>query len=77
MAKISDSPEPNRVGVLVLRAWLEGTGRDPQLRVRLVSRADVTRDAEHTASASTIEDALAYVRDWLTHFSAAPWNSAR
>jgi hypothetical protein len=65
------SPDPDRVGVLVLRAWLEGTARDPQLRIRLVGRDDVTRDAEDTASASTIEDALAYVRDWLAQFSAA------
>jgi hypothetical protein len=78
MPKIVNSPELNRVGVLVLRAWLEGTVRDPQLRVRLVSRDDVTRDAEDTASESTIEDALAYVRDWLARFSAtAPRNSAR
>lgn len=78
MPKILDSPEPDRVGVLVLRAWQEGTARDPQLRVRLVGRDDVTRDAEGTASASTIEDALAYVRDWLMRFSApTPQNSAR
>jgi hypothetical protein len=64
--------------VLVLRAWLEGTARDPQLRVRLVSRDDVAQDAEDTASAVTVEDALAYVRDWLTQFSATtPRNPAR
>jgi len=78
MPKTPDSSAPERVGVLVLRAWLEGSAHDPQLRVRLVSRDDVARDAEETTSASTIEDALAYIRDWLARFSAtAPRNSAR
>jgi hypothetical protein len=77
MPKSLDTSAPERVGVLVLRAWLEGAAHDPQLRIRLVSRDDVTRDAEDTASASTIEDALAYIRDWLARFSAAPRNSAR
>lgn len=77
MRKTQDSPAPDRIGVLVLRAWLEGPADDPQLRIRLVSRDDVARDAEDTASASTAEDALAYVRDWLARFSGAtPQNSA-
>jgi hypothetical protein len=78
MPKTSDGQDPYRIGVLVLRAWLEGTARDPKLRVRLVSRDDVAREAEDTASASTIEDALAYVRDWLARLSAtAPRNPGR
>jgi hypothetical protein len=78
MPKTPDGPEPNQVGVLILRAWLEGTGDDPQLRVRLISRDDVARAAEDTASASTVEDTLAHVRNWLVRFSAAaPRNSAR
>jgi hypothetical protein len=66
-----DTPEPEKAGVLVLRAWLEGTPGHPQLRVRLVSRDDVTRDVEDTAASSTVEDALAFVRDWLTRFLAS------
>ena len=78
MPKTPNGPEPKRVGVLILRAWLEGTADDPRLRVRLVSRDDVARDGEDTASASTIEGTLAYVRNWLVRFSAAaPRNSAR
>lgn len=46
------SPDPDRIGVLILRAWLERTADDPQLRIRLVGRNDVTRDAEDTASAA-------------------------
>ncbi len=66
-----DSPEPEKVGALVLRAWVEGTPNHPQLRVRLVGRTDVTRDAEETAAASTVEDALTFVREWLTRFLAS------
>jgi hypothetical protein len=63
-----DSPQPERVGALVLRAWLEGTPDRPQLRVRLVGRMDVTQDVEDTAAAATVDDALVLVRDWLTRF---------
>ena len=56
---------PGRTGVLLLRVWLEGGNCEPQLRIRIVSRHDLARDAEATASASTIEDALVYIRDWL------------
>lgn len=74
---MSDGPdnqsEPTTAGALVLRAWLEGPPGQPQLRVRLIGWADVTSDAEETAAAATMEDALGYVRDWLTRFlSAAP-----
>jgi hypothetical protein len=63
-----DRPEPEKVGALILRAWLEGTPDHTQLRVRLVGRQDVTRDVEETAAASTIDDALVFVRNWLTRF---------
>lgn len=60
--------EPGRAGALILRVWLEGGGADPQLRVRMIGRRDVDRDAQDTASASTVEEAVAYVRDWLERF---------
>lgn len=71
MPQMPDASEQKRVGVLVLRAWLEGTANDPRLRVHLFGREDVTRDAEDAASALTIEDALAYIRQWLVRFCAA------
>jgi hypothetical protein len=61
--------EPGRTGALLIRVWLEGGSRAPQLRIRIVSRHDLAGDADATASASTIEEALAYVRDWLERFA--------
>jgi hypothetical protein len=67
---ITEQPSgPGKTGALLLRVWLEGTGCEAQLRIRLVSRHDLTKDAEATASASTIEETLAYVRDWLERFA--------
>jgi hypothetical protein len=63
--------ERGRTGALLLRVWLEGGSREPQLRIRIVSRHDLAGDAEDTASASTIEEALVYVRDWLERFAAS------
>jgi hypothetical protein len=60
--------EPGRTGALLIRVWLEG-GREPQLRIRIVSRHDLAGEADVTASASTIEEALAYVRNWLERFA--------
>jgi hypothetical protein len=48
--------------------WLEGSC-EPQLRIRIVSRHDLADEADATASASTIEEALVYVRDWLERFA--------
>jgi hypothetical protein len=63
--------DPDRTGALVIRVWLEGGRREPQLRIRIVSRHDLSGDADATASASTIEDALVYVRDWLERFATS------
>lgn len=71
-----DDPDPGTVGAIVLRVWREGPASDARLRIRLVGREDVTQDVEDIASASTIEDALARIRDWLEQFSlgpAGPW----
>jgi hypothetical protein len=76
VVEIPDGPAPARVGVLVLRVWLEGTAGDPVLRIGLTGRHDITRTADETASASTARDALAYVRDWLTRFQAPPGDEA-
>ena len=65
--------EPGRTGVLVLRIWLEGGGDDPQLRIRMcqcAKSAGEAADAEDAASASTVEDALAFVGEWLERFRA-------
>jgi hypothetical protein len=60
--------EPDRTGVILIRVWLEGGCGEPQLRIRIVSRRNLAADAHATASASTIEEALVYIRDWLERF---------
>jgi hypothetical protein len=72
MDNAPDDPDLGRVGAIVLRVWQEGSGSGARLRIRLVGREDVTQDVEDVASASTIEDALAHVRDWLEQFSLGP-----
>jgi hypothetical protein len=52
-----------------MRVWLEGSSADPQLRVRMIGRPDLDWDAQDTRSASTIEETVAYVRDWLERFT--------
>jgi hypothetical protein len=52
-----------------MRVWLEGSSADPQLRVRMIGRPDLDWDAQDTGSASTIEETVAYVRDWLERFT--------
>ena len=69
MGNAPDDPDPGRVGAIVLRVWREGSASDAQLRIRLIGRDDVTQDVEDVASASTIEDAIARIRDWLEQFS--------
>jgi hypothetical protein len=69
MLSASRHSEPGRAGVLILRVWLEGSGADRRLRVRMVGRLDLDREAQDTASASTIDETLAYVRDWLERFA--------
>jgi hypothetical protein len=55
-------------GVLILRVWLEGSS-DPQLRIRMVGRQDLARNDQDCATASTIEETLAYISDWLQRFA--------
>jgi hypothetical protein len=59
-----------RAGALILRVWLEGSS-DPQLRVRMLGQPDLDSHAQDTGSASTIEETLAYVRDWLERFTVS------
>ncbi len=59
-----------REGVLILRVWLEDPG-DPKLRIRIVGRLDLDLDDQDTAAAATVEETLAYVRDWLERFAAS------
>lgn len=59
-----------RAGVLILRVWLEDRD-DPELRVRMVGRPDLEGEDVDTSAAATVEETLAYVRDWLERFAAS------
>jgi hypothetical protein len=37
----------------------------------MVGRQDLARNAQDTGSASTVEETLAYVRDWLERFTVS------
>lgn len=67
--------DQERAGALILRVWLESSSEassdDPQLRIRMIGRLDLDRDTQDTGSASTVAEALAYVRDWLERFAAS------
>jgi hypothetical protein len=58
-----------KAGVLIVRVWLEGSHGDPRLRIRIIGRADLDRYGQETRSASSVDEALAYVRDWLEAFA--------
>lgn len=62
-----DPTRPGLVGMLLLRVWLEDE-TEGSLRIRIVGRADVDRDEEETASASTVDEAVALTRSWLRRF---------
>lgn len=57
-----DTPEPS--GVLVVRLWIEGPA---DLRARIICSADLLPERE-TAVASSVEDILAVVRDYIEDF---------
>jgi hypothetical protein len=63
--------DQGKAGVLILRVWLEDSRADPQLRIRMIGRADLDQSAQDSKSASTTEEALAYVRDWLDAFASS------
>jgi hypothetical protein len=63
--------DQGKAGVLILRVWFEDSGADPQLRIRMIGRADLDRNDQDSKSASTTEEALAYVRDWLEGFASS------
>lgn len=55
--------EPERAGLLVVRAWTEdGT---PNLRARIVYMTDVTRRVQVEKLAATPDEVEAAVRTWL------------
>jgi hypothetical protein len=61
---------PERVAVLIVRAWLEGEG-PAGLRARITWVMDVEGAPELTAAAAGRDDIVAFVRRWLDDIAAA------
>jgi hypothetical protein len=61
---------PERVAVLIVRAWLEGEG-PAGLRARITGVMDVERAPELTTAAAGHDDIVAFVRRWLDDIAAA------
>ena len=58
--------EPGRAGVLILRVWVEGSGDDQQLRIRMVGRPDLGRLAPGAAAdLAWLGDDLCVRRTWV------------
>jgi hypothetical protein len=58
-------PEPERVAVAVVRAWVEPDG---ELRARITRTLDVHDGEEVVSAASTNAEIVACVADWLAAF---------
>ena len=59
-----------RVGVLVIRVWLED--ENPRFfRARVLSTSDVEREPERTESFANADDLLAGVSRWISGFARA------
>ena len=57
---------PDRTGVMVVRIWIDGTGK--QIRARLTETLDITSHEERTQAAASVDEVLAIVREWLGRF---------
>jgi hypothetical protein len=65
-------PGEERVGVLVLRVWLESAEPGPSLRARITETTDVRDEQrEHSVAVAGTDDACATVCRWLRHFAGA------
>lgn len=61
-----------RVGVLVVRAWVEGEDeQDQHLRARVTRTDDVVDSRELTAVATSVDEVCDIVRAWLERVSAS------
>jgi hypothetical protein len=67
------SDEPQRVGVLVIRVWLEPAGGG--VIARITGRRDVLSADDETIVVTGDEAAVAVVRDWILAFEHASGDS--
>jgi hypothetical protein len=63
------SARPDRVGVLVVRVWIE-SDPESELRARITQTLDIANGEDRVTTASSIEEIDATVRAWLEEFVA-------
>jgi hypothetical protein len=61
--------EPDRIGVLVIRAWLEDGGVPGDLRARITETLDVSATSTVESVAASEEEIVAIVVTWLRAFT--------
>ena len=64
------TPRPGRTGVLIIRLWVEDS-RGQSVRARIIQSMDITAEEPLASSASTVEDIVRKVREWMDAFITA------
>lgn len=64
------SADPAPVGLLIVRAWVEGTSEDG-LRAVVTRTLDVAGGQETVTHAGTVQDVLAVTETWLRALTSA------
>lgn len=64
------SADPTPVGLLIVRAWVEGTSEDG-LRAVITKTLDVADREDTVSHAGTVQDVLAMTETWLQALIAA------
>ena len=64
------TPRPGRTGVLIIRLWVEDS-HGQNVRARIIQSMDITAEEPVATSASTVEDVIRKVRQWMDAFVKA------
>ena len=67
---VASADRPERSGVLVVRAWVEGA--PPQLKARLTHTTDVHRHEEKSTTVSSARGIHDEIDRWLTALQQEP-----
>ena len=67
---VTTADRPERSGVLVVRAWIEGD--PPQLKARLTHTTDVNRHEEESATVSSVGGIHDEIDRWLAALQRTP-----
>jgi hypothetical protein len=62
------TPDANRVGLMILRIWTEGSS--PTLRARITHTLDLSKGEPTITQAAGQEQVLAIAREWIEAFAA-------